>query len=75
MVYKFICWILGHKVGGKVIKDGYKNVAGELCPGWKYYCKRCSTKNEYPDRRNLYQRIVPVWFSILRNKLTFRNFH
>ena len=71
MVY-FMCWLYGHKVAGRVVEGGFRNAAGELLPGWKYYCKRCPTAEEFPDRRNLYDRTIGFLLTRHQIRRTFR---
>ena len=51
-----ICWLIGHTVGGRVVEKSYRNTAGELVDAWQYHCRLCSTRDKFPDKRNLYQR-------------------
>ena len=78
--FNIICWLLGHDVGGKPVAKSYRTVRGEMVDGWHYYCKRCQNPNDYPlnqfpDRRNLYQRTIRVWIHQLQNRWRFRNFN
>jgi hypothetical protein len=67
-----ICWLLGHRKEGEVRPGAYTNSSGVVGSGWVYFCSRCNTKERYPDRRNLWQRTVPVWIMKLRNLYRFR---
>lgn len=68
------CWFFGHKVSGRSVPKSFRTVSGELISGWKYYCQRCPTTAEFPDKRNLYQRTIPVWITRYRNKKLSRQF-
>lgn len=69
----FTCWLFGHDVGGSWVPQSYRRANGELCGSWIYHCNRCSTKHEFPDRRNLYRRTVVIWLFQLENRWKFRN--
>jgi len=74
-----ICWLLGHDVEGKVVVKSRRRVSGEMADSWQQYCKRCQNpdsfpNSQFPDRRNLYRRTIPVWILTLRNRWKFRNF-
>lgn len=75
-----ICWFFGHDVGGKTVDGTFRWVSGEVGAAWQYYCKRCQDPDhfpnyQFPDRRNLYRRTIPVWINQLRNRWRYRNFN
>ncbi|MDO8729057.1 MAG: hypothetical protein Q7K26_04180 [bacterium] len=77
--FNVICWLLGHNIDGKIIAKSRRKASGKIVDGWQYYCKRCQNpdnfpNHQYPDRRSLYRRTIPVWIIKMRNRWHFRNF-
>lgn len=69
------CWLFGHKVTGRIVKEGYLTSYGELVDGWRYYCACCLITNKYPNRRNVFQRsCILLWFRRWRNQRRFLSY-
>lgn len=59
---KIWCWVVGHTDDGSSVENSYHHSSGKWVTGWRYYCRRCNTKAEYPDKRSAYFRFR-VWLS------------
>ncbi len=66
------CWMFGHEVTGQLVEKSYLTTRGELVSSYKYHCARCPTTDEYPDRRNIFQRsCILLWLRRWLNRWYF----
>lgn len=57
---KVWCWLFGHTDDGCRVEHSFHHSSGKWVTGWQYYCRRCNTKDKYPDKRSVYFRFR-VW--------------
>ena len=70
-----LCWLIGHKVTGGIVKNSFTAASGKVSDGWQYHCVRCSTTDEIPDCRSIYGRTVRVWLARRQNRRSFAAFY